>query len=69
MKTKLNKEQYQLIVKAVEDKCASLMARLVNPGLQLNGEVGKEKTVTLYNNYNEVLKILKEGAEICTTDN
>lgn len=45
------------------------MARLVNPGLQLNGKAGKEKTITLYNNYNEVLRILKEGAEIYTMDN
>lgn len=69
MKTKLNKEQYHLIVKAVEDKCASLMARLVNPDLQLSDVTVREKTITLYNNYNEVLKILKEGAEICTMDN
>ena len=69
MKTKLNKEQYHLIVKAVEDKGASLMARLVNPELQLNSEAGKEKTITLYNNYNEVLKISKEGVKICIMDN
>lgn len=71
MKTNLNKEQRQLLISAIEDKCASLMARLVNPDTLLDDEKGhgKEKVIKLYNNYSEILKLLKEGNSICITDN